>query len=110
MARTQAALPLSLEDEIARLGAALEARVDDVRAQVVSRSQASGPALEATAESKFERICVISTVAVARWMAGGDPRAGLETGREAWDIFGQLAAHREAPLAQVPTPCLRWRA
>ncbi len=109
MTRAQAGVPVSLEDQIARLGAALEARVDEVRAQVVSRSQASGPALEASAEGKFERICVISTIAVARWMAGGDPRAGLETGREAWDIFGQLAAHREAPLDQVTKRCLRWR-
>ena len=109
MTRGAAAMPVSLEAEIAHLGAALEARVDEVRAQVVARSQASGPVIEASATSKFERICVISTVAVARWMAGGDPRAGLETGREAWDIFGQLAAHREAPLDQVTKRCLHWR-
>ena len=42
----------------------------------------------------LERIGRISTVAVARWMAGGDPRTGCETGREAWELFGQLAAHR----------------
>jgi diguanylate cyclase (GGDEF)-like protein len=102
-------MPARLEEEIARLGEALEARVEEVRAQVVSRSQASGPVLEASANGKFERICTISTIAVARWMAGGDPRAGLETGREAWDIFGQLAAHSETPLNEVTKRCLRWR-
>jgi diguanylate cyclase (GGDEF)-like protein len=51
----------------------------------------------------------MSTIAVAQWMAGGKPEAGLETGREAWEIFGQLAAHRAAPLNEVTKCCLRWR-
>jgi diguanylate cyclase (GGDEF)-like protein len=104
-----AAVPTWVDHQVTRLGEALEARVGDVREQVVSRSLAAGQVLERSPSEQFERICTISTIAVARWMEGGDPRAGLETGREAWEIFGQLAAHREAPLNEVTKRCLRWR-
>jgi diguanylate cyclase (GGDEF)-like protein len=62
----------------------------------------------AIAES-FERIGRGSTAAVARWMAGGKPEAGLQTGREAWHTYGQLAAQNAAPLNEVTKRCLRWR-
>ena len=42
-------------------------------------------------------------------MAGGNPQAGLETGREAWHTYGQLAAQSAVPLNEVTKRCLRWR-
>ncbi len=51
----------------------------------------------------------ISTIAVARWIAGDSPEAAVAAGQEVWQIFGQLAAQRAAPLAEVTKRCWRWR-
>jgi diguanylate cyclase (GGDEF)-like protein len=97
-------------EDLRRLGEALNARCNDVLEQTVARSRESGHVLGGAAvRHSFERICTISTIAVAKWMAGGSPKAGLEAGREAWQIFGQLAAQRAAPLNEVTKRCLRWR-
>ena len=42
-------------------------------------------------------------------MAGEGPEAAREAGKEAWRIFGQLAAQHAAPLDEVTKRCLRWR-
>ncbi len=60
-------------------------------------------------EESFERICTVSTVAVAGWMSGQSLQAAREVGMETWQIFGQLAAERVAPLHEVLKRCLRWR-
>jgi diguanylate cyclase (GGDEF)-like protein len=91
------------------LGDALGARCEEVRADVVERSRGKGAELDPPVRESLERMCVLATRAVSRWMAGGDPLADVEAGREAWDIFGQLAARREAPLNEVTKRCLRWR-
>jgi diguanylate cyclase (GGDEF)-like protein len=95
--------------DLHRLGDALNARAGEVFSEVLARSEEAGPTFERSTLDCFERICASSTLAVAQWMAGGDPRAGMAAGREAWDAFGQLAAHREAPLNEVTKRCLRWR-
>jgi diguanylate cyclase (GGDEF)-like protein len=97
-----------VEREVRRLGQELDARSDEVRVGVLARSTSSEPVAEFVRES-FERICTISTIAVARWMSGGDPRDGLAAGQEAWQIFGQIAAQRAAPLHEVTKRCLYWR-
>jgi diguanylate cyclase (GGDEF)-like protein len=98
------------DGQLRLLGEALEARCDEVRARTVARTAESGEVLDsALVKDSFERICTISTIAVARWMAGGSPQDGLEAGQEAWQIFGQLAAQRAAPLHEVTKRCLRWR-
>src|SRR6476661_7704644 len=75
--------------QLRRLGQDLEARCDEVRARTVARTAESGDVLDsALVKESFERICTISTIAVARWMAGGSPEEGLEAGQEAWQIFG----------------------
>jgi diguanylate cyclase (GGDEF)-like protein len=91
------------------LGDALGARCDAVLADVVARSRGHGTELDQAVRHSFERMCTLATLAVARWMAGGDPQADVESGREAWEIFGELAARREAPLNEVTKRCLRWR-
>jgi diguanylate cyclase (GGDEF)-like protein len=95
--------------DLRRLGEALDARTQDVLDHTVARSRESREPLDNWVKQSFERICTISTIALARWMAGGSPEAGIEAGREAWQIFGQLAAQRAAPLNQVTKRCLRWR-
>jgi diguanylate cyclase (GGDEF)-like protein len=92
-----------------QLGEALDARAADVLAHVVKRSQKDGRALDAQVRTNLERICSTTTVAVARWMAGGDTKADREASRQAWAVFGHLAAHGAAPLNEVTKRCLRWR-
>jgi diguanylate cyclase (GGDEF)-like protein len=101
------------EHEVRRLGEALGAGIDEVMrrtgARVNDASQRSGATLDTAVMDSFERIGRGSTVAVALWMAGGDPRDGHETGREAWRTYGQLAAQNAAPLHEVTKRCLHWR-
>jgi diguanylate cyclase (GGDEF)-like protein len=92
-----------------QLGEALDARAADVLAHVVKRSQKDARALDAQVRTNLERICSTTTVAVARWMAGGDTKADREASRQAWAVFGHLAAHGAAPLNEVTKRCLRWR-
>jgi diguanylate cyclase (GGDEF)-like protein len=95
--------------QLRRLGEALSARTDDVVEGIRRRSRDSGPALDAVVEDSFVRVGTVSTLAVARWMAGEGADVAREVGRESWRIFGHLAAQREAPLNEVTKRCLRWR-
>jgi diguanylate cyclase (GGDEF)-like protein len=95
--------------EIRRLGVALSARIENVLQQTVARSARSDRKLGAHASESIARISRASTTAVATWMAGGDPEAGRETGQEAFQTYGELAAKRVAPLNDVIKRCLRWR-
>jgi len=99
-----------LDREVRRLGEALGARVEDVVRRAAERGRDHGfDTLIPAVVKSFERIGRTSTTAVAQWMAGGKPEAGLETGREAWHTYGQLAAQNAAPLNEVTKRCLRWR-
>jgi diguanylate cyclase (GGDEF)-like protein len=102
--------PAEPDREVRLLGEALGARVEDVVARAAQRGREGGTdALVPAIAENFERIGRGSTAAVARWMAGGKPEAGLQTGREAWHTYGQLAAQNAAPLNEVTKRCLRWR-
>jgi hypothetical protein len=92
-----------------RLGEELQLRGDDVVRDMVRRSAESGRMLDAIVEESFERVGAVSTVAVARWMAGEGAEVARDLGQESWGIFGQLAAQRAAPLNEVTKRCLRWR-
>ena len=96
------------EAELHRLGEALGARAGDVLQRVVRRSETTAPELSAPLRGSFAGICILATVTLSRWMAGETPETGLKAGRESWDLFGQLAAHRMAPLQDVTKRCLRW--
>jgi diguanylate cyclase (GGDEF)-like protein len=104
--RAAAELP---SEDMRRLGEALNARTEDVLDRTRARTRASGRPLDASVRESFERICTTSTIAVAQWMAAGDPDVARKAGREAWHIFGQLAAQRAAPLDEVTRRCLYWR-
>jgi diguanylate cyclase (GGDEF)-like protein len=95
-------------EDLCRLGEALRARTEDVVAGMVSRTQESDQVLDDLVEDSFARVGTVSTVAVARWMAGESPEVAREVGQESWHIFGQLAAQRAAPLNEVIKRCLRW--
>jgi diguanylate cyclase (GGDEF)-like protein len=95
--------------QLRRLGEALGARTDDVVAGIRRRSTGSEQTLDAVVEDSFVRVGTVSTIAVARWMAGEGADVAREVGRESWRIFGHLAAQREAPLDEVTKRCLRWR-
>jgi len=103
------AQPEDRDAELHRLGEALGERAGEVFERVAMRSERAAPELAAPMRGSFARICMLATATLSRWMAGESPEAGLKAGREAWDVFGQLAAHREAPLNEVTKRCLRWR-
>jgi diguanylate cyclase (GGDEF)-like protein len=96
-------------EDLRRLGEALKARTADVLDRTVVRTKESGKVLDPLVRDSFERICTISTSAMAKWMAGEGPEAALAAGKEGWHIFGQLAAARQAPLNEAAKRCLGWR-
>jgi diguanylate cyclase (GGDEF)-like protein len=95
--------------ELSRLGQELSARTDDVVARMMRRSAESSRTLDRVVEDSFEDVGTVSTVAVARWMAGEGEAVAREVGQESWRIFAQLASQREAALNEVTKRCLRWR-
>ncbi len=101
--------PLDPAHDLRRLGEALKARTEDVVEAMVRRSEESGHLLDDVVEESFARVGTVSTIAVARWMAGEGADVAREVGQESWSIFGQLAAQRAAPLNEVTKRCLRWR-
>jgi diguanylate cyclase (GGDEF)-like protein len=94
--------------ELERLGRELSSRTEEVVARMMQRSAAS-TTLARVVEESFEDVGTVSTVAVARWMAGEGEAVAREVGQESWRIFAQLASQREAPLNEVTKRCLRWR-
>jgi diguanylate cyclase (GGDEF)-like protein len=97
------------QEELRRLGEALNERTTDVVAEMMRRSADSGAVLDAVVEKSFEQVGAVSTVAVARWMAGEGEAVAREVGQESWRIFAQLASQRAAALNEVTKRCLRWR-
>jgi diguanylate cyclase (GGDEF)-like protein len=96
-------------DELHCLGQALNARTEDVVDSMLLRTRESGDKTDTMVEERFARVGTVSTVAVARWMAGESPEVAREVGQESWQIFAQLASQRAAPLNDVTKRCLRWR-
>src|SRR5271168_4722486 len=90
-------------------GEALKVRATDVLTETVARTIASGEVVDGVVQKSFERICSSSTMAVAQLIAGEGLDVAYETGRETWELFGELAAHRAASLNEVTRRCLCWR-
>ena len=86
----------------------MNVRTEEVVAAMLRRTSESGYRLDADVEERFARIGTVSTIAVARWMAGESAEVAREVGSEASQIFGQLASQRAAPLNEVTKRCLRW--
>jgi len=100
--------PQEADEDLRRLGEALNERTEDVLERILARNVASGQTLDAMVEDSFARVGTVSTIAVARWMAGEPPEVAREVGQESWQIFGQLAVQRAAALNEVTKRCLRW--
>jgi diguanylate cyclase (GGDEF)-like protein len=100
---------MELERHLRLLGETLNERTDEVVSGIRRRNAESGLELEPIVEESFVKVGTVSTVAVARWMAGEGAEVAREVGQESWHIFGQLAAQRAAPLNEVTKRCLRWR-
>ncbi len=100
---------MSLERELRLLGENLGEHTERVVAGMRRRTEESDTILDALVEDSFVKVGTVSTVAVARWMAGEGADVAREVGQESWSIFGQLAAQRAAPLNEVTKRCLRWR-
>src|ERR1700755_2733895 len=98
-----------MDAQLTRLGMALNPRTQDVVERMMGRSSESSRKLDQIVEKSFEEVGAVSTVAVARWMAGEGEALALAVGQESWRIFAQLASQREAPLNEVTKRCLRWR-
>jgi diguanylate cyclase (GGDEF)-like protein len=96
-------------EDLRHLGEALKARAGDVLNLTVVRTAGSGETIDAVVQGSFERISTSSTMAVARWIAGEGIEVAVEAGRETWEIFGELAAHRAASLNEVTSRCFAWR-
>jgi diguanylate cyclase (GGDEF)-like protein len=95
--------------ELERLGQELNARTEDVVGRMMQSSADSAKTLDKVVEGSFRDVGAVSTVAVARWMAGEGEAVAREVGQESWRIFAQLASQREAALNEVTKRCLRWR-
>jgi len=104
-----AALTEEPSEDLRRLGEALKARAGDVLNLTVLRTAGSSEVIDAVVQGSFERISTSSTMAVARWIAGEGIEVAVEAGRETWEIFGELAAHRAASLNEVTSRCFAWR-
>jgi hypothetical protein len=97
------------DEGLRRLGEALKARAEDVLSLTVARTAGPGHDVDVLVQDSFERISRSSTITVAGWMAGESLAVVREGGRETWEIFGELAAHRAAALNEVIRRCLFWR-
>jgi diguanylate cyclase (GGDEF)-like protein len=100
---------MELERDLRHMGETLNERTGSVVDGIRRRNEESGVVLEPIVEESFVKVGTVSTIAVARWMAGEGPEVAREVGQESWNIFGQLAAQRAAPLNEVTKRCLRWR-
>ena len=106
---TNTAPRLEGADALQALGRSLLEREQEILAETVRRTAESGEAVEPLVQRSFEQICVSSTVAVARWIAGEDIAVTNDAARETSRIFGELAAHRAASLNEVTRRSLWWR-
>jgi diguanylate cyclase (GGDEF)-like protein len=96
-------------DDLRRLGETLKERTQDVLDLTVERTAGPDHDVDVLVQESFERISTSSTIAVARWICGEGMEVAIEAGRETWEIFGELAAHRAASLNEVTWRCFWWR-
>ncbi|HTB70886.1 MAG TPA: EAL domain-containing protein [Solirubrobacteraceae bacterium] len=101
-------IPPEHADDLDLLARELTARTDAIVEGMRKRTVDSGVVLDDAVEDSFAQVGRVSTLAVAKWMAGEGVEVARDVGQESWSIFGQLAAQRHAPLNEVTKRCLRW--
>ena len=90
------------------LGEELAARASHIAAAMVPSRPADGCVAD-TPQQPLERVGIIWTAAVARWMAGEGEHTARQAASECLQIFRDVAASREVPLDEMVRACLRWR-
>jgi diguanylate cyclase (GGDEF)-like protein len=102
--------PLSdLRDDARPLGEALKSRAPQVLELTLARAHGRESDIDPLVQERFRQINRNSTLAVGRWIAGEGPEAAIESGKETWFIYGELAARRAASLKQLTRRCIWWR-
>ena len=100
--------PQAADEDLRRLGEALNERTEDVLEKILARNVASGQTLDAMVEDSFARVGTVSTIAVARWMSGEPPEVAREVGRGVLaDLWSARRAARRRP-ERGHARCLRW--
>ncbi|HEX3509974.1 MAG TPA: diguanylate cyclase [Solirubrobacteraceae bacterium] len=87
---------------VAQLGAALADHVGAVLERVCARE---APPLATAARSALARICVLETLAVARWIAGEPAELLLKDTRETAELLEELAARGSVSAREVELRC-----
>lgn len=93
-----------------RLGEALGEHAGEVLERVSHRSGHGCPQLATSARSILARVCVLSTCALARWIAGESTQRSLAPGAEALALLQDLAMRESAAIADVEPRWEHWRA
>jgi diguanylate cyclase (GGDEF)-like protein len=101
-------IPPEQAQDLGLIARELTGRTGDVVAGMRARTLDSGVVLDDAVEDSFAQVGVLSTLAVAKWLAGEGVESARDVGQESWCIFGELAAQRHAPLNEVTKRCLRW--
>jgi diguanylate cyclase (GGDEF)-like protein len=104
-----AAREQSIAAEVRLLGDLLAERIEKVLERTLASSQEAGAMPDAVTADSFLEIARSSLTALADWISGGSPEAGRETGRRAFEAYGQMAAERVTPLHEIAKGSLRWR-
>ncbi len=97
-----------LSPDVRPLGEALGARAAEVSALTSARF---GPSdvVDAAVGSRYKQINQISTLALARWLAGDGPEGARQVSGDTWRFYGDLAAQRAVSLKKVTLRTLWWR-
>ena len=95
--------------ELADLADALAAHAGDVLERVSARSITACAPLPEGARGGLAKVCVLTTVSLARWIGGDAPERALVAAREAWELLEELAAEGTLSSAEVSDRCVLWR-
>jgi hypothetical protein len=94
--------------ELARLGEALGEHAGEVLERASTRAHSTCPPLATAARSSLARVCVLTTAALARWIAGEPAERSLAPGREAWELLEEIAGRGSATASEVSERCEHW--
>jgi diguanylate cyclase (GGDEF)-like protein len=98
-----------VSEERRRLGEALLARADWIVQETIAQTKETGERVDDSVQARFEQVCINSTPAVSRWIAGEGIEVTNHSARESSEVFGEIAAQRWASLNEVIRRSFAWR-
>ena len=98
-----------LREDVHPLGKALCARAADVLELTFARAKGRERDIDPSVLERFAEFNMSSTVALAKWIAGEGPEAAIESGKQTWLVYGELAARRAASHKQLTKRHIWWR-